>query len=553
MFVVAYVNCAENKVAVLDTKDNVTEEIAAKDFCSLVQSGAITVENAMVTDNANVLHILAPDMDDKNTFEIDVALPNDEESIKTNGYLVDKTVGTMFDIYSVLLVELSLYSVPYITDKWAKLFVEPTIDPESLIGGELKEFKSDGSRAKDMSAVLSFVTDRNNFLNECGDVVEVDEQKDEAIVEESEEDEAEAESEAISEEADEKEDESVPEAILKEAEELEAENKPANTEQEETPKVDVENNVDESLQAVADRFSSFSESAEKDESLVSTDNALGQSKEGIAEKEELVPETVQEVTPAMVETKEEENGEEKTADIATEDASDALKAFANRYSAEPATEGVAEEVNLGIDSVVAKAESAVDEGELKDNEQSTRVEPAENEYPKKEVREMATKSKKPVAKTGSKTSKVKNSVAKTPAKTSAKTDKTAEQGIVTSKKFTLRGKKYLCEIKTENFEIGKDKVVLSKTCSDFMYFCGNDAEVFMPEACLSDIQLKDKVLSVVDTMLSGYVVDSKNKSVGLYDVCIGKSKALQIFKPYAPELGVYDKTAKKIVIFVTAL
>lgn len=552
MFVVAYVNCAENKVAVLDTKDNVTEEIAAKDFCSLVQSGAITVENAMVTDNAEVLHILAPDMDDKNTFEIDVALPNDKESIKTNGYLIDKTAGTMSDVYSVLLVELSLYSVPYITDKWVKLFVEPTIDPESLIGRELKEFKSDGSRAKDMTAVLSFVTDRNNFLNECGDEVEVDEQKDEAIVEESEEDEDEAESEAILGEADGKEDESVPEAILKEAEELEAENKPANTEQEETSKVDVENNVDEGLQAVADRFSSFSESAEKDESLVSADSTFGQSKEGIAEKEELVPETVQEVTQAMVEIKEEENGEEETADIATEDASDALKAFANRYSAETVTEEVAEE-NLGIDSAVAKAESAVDEGELKDNEQSTQVEPAENEYPKKEVKEMATKSKKPVAKTGSKSSKVKNSVAKTPAKTSVKTEKPAEQGIVTSKKFTLRGQKYLCEIKTENFEIGKDKVVLSKTCSDFMYFCGNDAEVFMPEACLSDIQLKDKVLSVVDTMLSGYVVDSKNKSVGLYDVCIGKSKALQIFKPYAPELGVYDKTAKKIVIFVTAL
>lgn len=553
MFVVAYVNCAENKVAVLDTKDNVTEEIAAKDFCSLVLSGAITVENAMVTDNAEVLHILAPDMNDKNTFEIDVALPNDGESIKTNGYLVDKTAGTMSEVSTLPTAELSLHNVPYITDKWVKLFVEPTIDPESLIGRELKGFKSDVSRAKDMSAVLSFVTDRNNFLNECGDEVEVDEQKDEAIVEESEEDEAEAESEVILGEADEKEDESVPEAILKEAEELEAENNPSNTVQEETSKADEENNVDEGLQAVADRFSSFSESAEKDESLVSADSSLGQSKEGIAEKEELVPETVQEVTPAMIETKEEENGEEETADIATEDASDALKAFANRYSDETVTEGVAEEVNQGIDSVVAKAESAVDEGELKDNEQSTQVEPAENEYSKKEVKEMATKSKKPVSKTGSKSSKVKNSVAKTPAKLSAKTDKTAEQGIVTSKKFTLRGKKYLCEIKTENFEIGKDKAVLSKTCSDFMYFCGNDAEVFMPEVCLSDIQLKDKVLSVVDTMLSGYVVDSKNKSVGLYDVCIGKSKALQIFKPYAPELGVYDKTAKKIVIFVTAL
>lgn len=527
MFVVAYVDCAENKVAVLDTKDNVTEEIAAKDFCSLVQSGAITVENAMVTDNAEVLHILAPDMDDKNTFEIDVALPNDEESIKTNGYLVDKTAGTLSEVSTLPTAVISLYNVPYITDKWVKLFVEPLINPKSLIGEELKEFKSDGFRAKDMSAVLSFVTDRNNFLNECGDEVEEDEQKDEAIVEESEEDEAEAELEAISGEADEKEDESVPEVVLKEAEELEAENKPANIEQEETSKVDVENNVDEGLQAVADRFSSFSESAEKDESLVSADSTLGQS--------------------------EEENGEEETADIATEDASDALKAFANRYSAEPVTESATEEVNQGIDSAVAKAESAVDEGEPKDNKQSTQVEPAENEYPKKEVKEMATKSKKPVSKTGSKSSKVKSSVAKTPAKTSAKTEKPVEQGIVTSKKFTLSGKKYLCEIKTENFEIGKDKVVLSKTCSDFMYFCGNDAEVFMPEACLSDIQLKDKVLSVVDTMLSGYVVDSKNNSVGLYDVCIGKNKALQIFRPYAPELGVYDKTAKKIVIFVTAL
>lgn len=553
MFVVAYVNCAENKVAVLDTKDNVTEEIAAKDFCSLVLSGAITVENAMVTDNAEVLHILAPDMNDKNTFEIDVALPNDGESIKTNGYLVDKTVGTLSEVSALPTAELSLHNVPYITDKWVKLFVEPTIDPESLIGRELKGFKSDVSRAKDMSAVLSFVTDRNNFLNECGDEVEEDEQKDEAIVEESKENEAEAELEAILGEADEKEDESVPEAILREAEELEAENKPANTEQEETSKVDVENNVDEGLQAVADRFSSFSESAEKDESLVSTDNALEQSKEGIAEKEELVPETVQESTSAMVETKEEENGGEETADTATEDASDALKAFANRYSAETVTEGVAEEVNQGIDSAVAEVESAVDEGELKDNKQSTQVEPVENEYPKKEVKEMATKSKKIESKVSDKSTKAKKSVAKTPAKTSAKTEKPAEQGIVTSKKFTLRGKKYLCEIKTENFEIGKDKAVLSKTCSDFMYFCGNDTEVFMPEACLSDIQLKDKVLSVVDTMLSGYVVDSKNKSVGLYDVCIGKSKALQIFKPYAPELGVYDKTAKKIVIFVTAL
>ena len=131
MFVVAYVNCAENKVAVLDTKDNVTEEIAAKDFCSLVLSGAITVENAMVTDNAEVLHILAPDMNDKNTFEIDVALPNDGESIKTNGYLVDKTVGTLSEVSALPTVEVYLHNVPNITEKWVQLFVEPTIEPQS--------------------------------------------------------------------------------------------------------------------------------------------------------------------------------------------------------------------------------------------------------------------------------------------------------------------------------------------------------------------------------------------------------------------------------------
>ena len=546
MFVVAYVNCAENKVAVLDTKDNVTEEIAAKDFCSLVQSGAITVENAMVTDNAEVLHILAPDMDDKNTFEIDVALPNDEESIKTERYLVDKTMGTLSEVSTLPTAEISLHNVPYITDKWVQLFVEPLIDPKSLIGEELKEFKSDGSRAKDITTVLDFITMRRDSLADYYEESEQAAQEIEAVVQKYGLDEAETEEDAV-------EGEETKVQAEEQAESLEPENKSSTAEQEETSKVDVENNVDKSLQAVADRFSSFSESAEKDESLVSADNTHVQSEKGIAEKEGLVSETAQGVTPVVAETDEEENGDEETADTVTEDASDALKAFANRYSAEPVTESVTEEVNQGIDSVAVEAESAVDEGELKDNKQSTHAEPVENKSFEKEVKEMATKSKKPVCKTGSKSSKVKNSVAKTPAKPSAKTDKTAEKGVVTSKKFTLRGKKYLCEIKTENFEIGKDKVVLSKTCSDFMYFCGNDAEVFMPEACLSDIQLKDKVLSVVDTMLSGYVVDSKNKSVGLYDVCIGKNKVLQVFRPYAPELGVYDKTAKKIVIFVTAL
>ena len=163
---------------------------------------------------------------------------------------------------------------------------------------------------------------------------------------------------------------------------------------------------------------------------------------------------------------------------------------------------------------------------------------------------MATKSKKT---SEVKSAKAKKSVVKAPAKSPIKAEKAAEQGIITSKKFTLRGKKYLCEIKTENFENGKDKVVLAKTCSDFMYFCGDDAEVFMPEVCLSDIQLKDKVLSIADTMLSGYVFNSKGTAVSLYDVCVGKSKALQVFRPYAPELGVYNEAAKKIVIFVTAL
>ena len=534
MFVVTYVDCDKNKVAVLDTKDNVTEEIAASDFCSLVQSGAITVENAMVTDDERVLNALAPSADVKNTLEIDVAFPNDDESISTKGYIINKTTGTLSDVSHAPTVEISLYNVPYITDKWVQLFVKPVIDPKSLIGEELNDFKSDGSRVKDITAVLDFITERRDFLEDCYYAeAERAAQEIEVVVQKYE--------------AEEKAEGDV-KVEKNEAEELEVETESSAVEQADTPEAVEENRVDEALQAVADRFSSSSESAEtaeKDESTVSAVNWYKQSEADSTEKEEVVPEIAEEAT-----TDTSAVSEEKETKVETEDASDALKAFANRYSDETVAQSTFEEVKSGTDTVCVTVEVKSAEGELKNIEQSTHVEPIEDKSSEKEVKGMATKSKKT---SEVKSAKAKKSVVKTPAKSPVKAEKTTEQGIVTSKKFTLRGKKYLCEIKTENFENGKDKVVLSKTCSDFMYFCGNDAEVFMPEVCLSDIQLKDKVLSIADTMLSGYVFDSKGTAVSLYDVCVGKSKALQVFRPYAPELGVYNDAAKKIVIFVTAL
>lgn len=543
MFVVTYVDCDKNKVAVLDTKDNVTEEIAASDFCSLVQSGAITVENAMVTDDERVLNALAPSADVKNTLEIDVAFPNDDESISTKGYIINKTTGTLSDVSHAPTVEISLYNVPYITDKWVQLFVKPVIDPKSLIGEELSDFKSDGSRVKDITAVLDFITERRDFLEDCYYAeAERAAQEIEAVVQKYD---AEEKAEGST--------EGEQEVEKNEAKELEVETESSAVEQADTPEAVEENRADEALQAVADRFSSSLESAEtaeKDESTVSAVNGYEQSEVDSTKKEEVVPEIAAEATidtSAVSEEKETEGVETK---VETEDASDALKAFANRYSDETVAQSTSEEVKAGTDTVGVTVEAEAAEGELENIEQSTNAEPTENESSEKEVKGMATKSKKT---SEVKSAKAKKSVVKAPAKSPVKAEKTTEQGIVTSKKFTLRGKKYLCEIKTENFENGKDKVVLSKTCSDFMYFCGNDAEVFMPEVCLSDIQLKDKVLSIADTMLSGYVFDSKGIAVSLYDVCVGKSKALQVFRPYAPELGVYNDATKKIVIFVTAL
>lgn len=543
MFVVTYVDCDKNKVAVLDTKDNVTEEIAASDFCSLVQSGAITVENAMVTDDERVLNALAPSADVKNTLEIDVAFPNDDESISTKGYIINKTTGTLSDVSHAPTVEISLYNVPYITDKWVQLFVKPVIDSKSLIGEELSDFKSDGSRVKDITAVLDFITERRDFLEDCYYAeAERAAQEIEAVVQKYD---AEEKAEGST--------EGEQEVEKNEAKELEVETESSAVEQADTPEAVEENRADEALQAVADRFSSSLESAEtaeKDESTVSAVNGYEQSEVDSTKKEEVVPEIAAEATidtSAVSEEKETEGVETK---VETEDASDALKAFANRYSDETVAQSTSEEVKAGTDTVGVTVEAEAAEGELENIEQSTNAEPTENESSEKEVKGMATKSKKT---SEVKSAKAKKSVVKAPAKSPVKAEKTTEQGIVTSKKFTLRGKKYLCEIKTENFENGKDKVVLSKTCSDFMYFCGNDAEVFMPEVCLSDIQLKDKVLSIADTMLSGYVFDSKGIAVSLYDVCVGKSKALQVFRPYAPELGVYNDATKKIVIFVTAL
>lgn len=548
MFVVTYVDCDKNKVAVLDTKDNVTEEIAASDFCSLVQSGAITVENAMVTDDERVLNALAPSADVKNTLEIDVAFPNDDESISTKGYIINKTTGTLSDVSHAPTVEISLYNVPYITDKWVQLFVKPVIDPKSLIGEELNDFKSDGSRVKDITAVLDFITERRDFLEDCYYAeAERAAQEIEAVVQKYE---AEEKAEGST--------EGEQEVEENEAKELEVETESSAVEQKDTLEADEENAVDEALQAVADRFSSSSESvetAEKEGITVNAVNGYELNKADSTEKEEeVVPEIAEEVaidTSAVSEEKEMKEAEtEAETEVETEDASDALKAFANRYSDETVVQSASEEVKRGIDSADVKEEPEGNSGEIASIEQSTHIEPIEDKSSEKEVKGMATKSKKT---SEVKSAKAKKSVVKAPAKSPVKAEKTTEQGIVTSKKFTLRGKKYLCEIKTENFENGKDKVVLSKTCSDFMYFCGNDVEVFMPEVCLSDIQLKDKVLSIADTMLSGYVFDSKGIAVSLYDVCVGKSKALQVFRPYAPELGVYNDAAKKIVIFVTAL
>lgn len=532
MFVVAYVDCAKNKVAVLDTKDNVTEEIAVVDFCSLVQSGAVTVENAMVTDDKRVLGILAPDKATENMLEIDVAYPNDEESIKTSGYLVDKTAGTVSKASDVSVVELSLYCVPYITDEWVRLFVEPMIDSESLIGEELKEFKSDASRAKDMEAVAEFVHERHTFLQEYNDDAEEASQNIAAAAQayeaeleklnvlESEPVESEAESVAVNEAEPAKSEAVLPEEGVSEGTEAE-----------------------EALQAVADRFTEASSEGTADEAVeVEVNPTESETTKEVQNEPEAVGTAVEPVK--------EEVKPEIEAEIATEDASDALKAFANRYS----DDAVPEEASKGKTGTTktseTDSESEVSDGELESVVVSTAEELIENVSPEKEVKEMATKTKKS---SEVKPAKAKKAATKSTAKSPAKVEKAIEQGIVTSKKFTLRGQKYLCEIKTENFENGKDKLILSKTCSDFMYFCGNDAEVFMPEVCLSDIQLKDKVLSVADAMLNGYVFDSKGTAVSLYDVCVGKNKALQVFRPYAPELGVYNEAAKKIVIFVTAL
>ena len=119
--------------------------------------------------------------------------------------------------------------------------------------------------------------------------------------------------------------------------------------------------------------------------------------------------------------------------------------------------------------------------------------------------------------------------------------------------FTLDGVRYSCKVELEGFtDIESEGIWIEKTCSDFMFFCGNECGVFIPDICLPDIRLKDRTLKAVDKLLSGLIKNTSGK-VSLYDVCVGKDRSVTVYKPFDTALGEAYTLPKQVIVYVDRL
>lgn len=102
-------------------------------------------------------------------------------------------------------------------------------------------------------------------------------------------------------------------------------------------------------------------------------------------------------------------------------------------------------------------------------------------------------------------------------------------------------------IEIDNPEVvlnAKDKSVffkITKTCNDFVYFCGDDISISLAGEIYSDIALKDKILKILSQIP---FVNRQGTNLNLYNVCCGSDTSVAIYKPFSKELGASDNSLR---------
>lgn len=90
----------------------------------------------------------------------------------------------------------------------------------------------------------------------------------------------------------------------------------------------------------------------------------------------------------------------------------------------------------------------------------------------------------------------------------------------------------------------KDKSVffkITKTCSDFVYFCGDNISISLAGEIYNDITLKDKILKILGQIP---FVNGQGTSINLYNVCCGVDTSVAIYEPFSKELGASDNALR---------
>lgn len=90
----------------------------------------------------------------------------------------------------------------------------------------------------------------------------------------------------------------------------------------------------------------------------------------------------------------------------------------------------------------------------------------------------------------------------------------------------------------------KDKSVffkITKTCSDFVYFCGDNISISLAGEIYNDIALKDKILKILGQIP---FVNEQGTIINLYDVCCGADTSVAIYEPFSKELGASDNALR---------
>lgn len=111
--------------------------------------------------------------------------------------------------------------------------------------------------------------------------------------------------------------------------------------------------------------------------------------------------------------------------------------------------------------------------------------------------------------------------------------------------FTRVSKELILEI--DNPEVvltAKDKSIffkITKTCSDFVYFCGDNISISLAGEIYNDIALKDKILKILGQIP---FVNEQGTKLNLYDVCCGADTSVVIYEPFSKELGASDNALR---------